>query len=74
MTHEQSTNADVEWFVQRWLAYVSNHGSFAWFWDSIASQVTVPVLRDAARVLKIKAPAKTRAGLRGQFATKWTED
>ncbi len=74
MTSEQSVTARAEWFVERFYAYNKPGSYFPWFWDSIASQVTVPVLRDAARILKIKIPAKTRADLREQFAAKWIEE
>ena len=71
MTPNESVTAYAEWFVARWFTCMGNQNSFVWFWDSIASQVTVAVLRDAARTLKIKNPAKTRTDLREQFAAKW---
>ena len=70
---EQAIAAHAEWLVDRWFAYVGTTAGFDWFWAYIASQVTVAALRGAARVLKIDRPAKTRPGLREQFAAKWSE-
>jgi hypothetical protein len=74
MTPEESVTAYAEWTVERWFAYVGTTMTFTGFWDSIASQVTVAVLRDAARILKIDKPAKTRSALREQFAVAWTRE
>jgi len=74
MTLNEVVTKYGEWLVERFYVHHKSGACFSWFWDSIASQVTVVVLRDAARILKIRNPAQTRAGLRDQFATKWTEE
>ena len=74
MTPKESVAAYAEWIVDRWFAYINTTTTFAGFWDSIASQVTVAVLRDAARILKIANPGKTRAALREQYAAAWTRE
>ena len=70
-TSQESVAKYAEWFTGQWRRYSGGAFSFAWFWDSIASQVTVAVLCDAARILNIANPGKTRSALRAQFAAAW---
>ena len=71
MNAEESVAAHAKWLVARIHANKQAGSDFSWFWESIVSQFTVAVLRDAARILKIERPAKTRAALREQFAAAW---